>query len=173
MMLKTLMEVMDLIESRDPVDKIRSKIEGRIKYEEKAVQDVTFIKALYDGGGENVEILGRLGAIQMSGVSKGLVSDADGAIVTLTTLLELLNLRDKGIELKVNASFVTNLSMKASLIPHSPFKFMVPPVGLDDALKIEVDPKASIILSIDSTKGNRLVKFDDFALTHVIKDGIS
>lgn len=100
-----------------------------------------------------------------------MVSDADGAIVSLTTLLELLNLREKGIELKVDVSFVTNLSMIAKLIPHAPFKFMVPSVGLDDALKVEVDPQATTVLSIDSTKGNRLAKYDDFALTHVIKDG--
>ena len=169
MILKTLLDVIDILESRDPVERIRRRLEGRVKFDEVVVEGVPVIKALYEGGGRRVEILGRLGAIQTG--EKGLVSDADGAVVSLTTLLELLNLREKGIELKLDVSFATNLSTTARLIPHSPFKFMVPPVGLDEALKVEVDPQATTVLSIDSTKGNRLAKYDDFALTHVIKDG--
>ncbi|ACP35317.1 protein of unknown function DUF1177 [Sulfolobus islandicus Y.G.57.14] len=172
MMLKKLLEVIDILESEDPLQKIKEKLEGKVKYEEVKAGEVTFIKALYEGGGKDkVEILGRLGAIQMVGVNKGLVSDADGAIVSLTTLLELLNLREKGIELDLNVLFVTNLSVKAKLIPHKPFDFMVPLLGLDEALKVEVDPSASFVVSIDSTKGNRIAKFDDFAITHVVKDG--
>ncbi|TRM82688.1 DUF1177 domain-containing protein, partial [Sulfolobus sp. F3] len=32
MMLKTLMEVIDILESKDPVDKIREKLKGRIDH---------------------------------------------------------------------------------------------------------------------------------------------
>ncbi len=172
MMLKTLMEVIDILESKDPVDKIREKLNGKVNhYEEKQLGKVTYIKCLYKGKGKGrVEILGRLGAIQMS-QEKGLVSDADGAIVSLAVLFELLNLREKGIELDIDVSFVTNISLDAKLIPHQPFNFMVPLVGLDEALKEEVDSEANLILSIDSTKGNRIAKYDDFAITHVIKDG--
>jgi len=173
MMLKTLMEVIDLLESKNPLERVKERLKGKIEYEEVQVGEVTFLKALYEGKEKKnkIEILGRLGSIQMEGVNKGLVSDADGAIMSLTTLLELLNLREKGIEFNIDVLFVTNLSTRAKLIPHKPFNFMVPLVGLDDALKVEVDPSASLVVSIDSTKGNRLAKFDDFALTHVIKDG--
>ncbi|MEJ2776244.1 DUF1177 domain-containing protein [Sulfolobus sp. SCGC AB-777_L09] len=171
MMLKSLMEAIEVLESKDPLSILRSKLKD-VEYEEKKIGEVTFIKAYYKGGGKDrIEILGRLGAIQMQGINKGVVSDADGAIITLAVLFELLNLREKGIEFDIDVSLITNISLKAKLIPHKPFDFMVPLVGLDEALKEEVDPKASLILSIDSTKGNRLAKFDDFALTHVIKDG--
>ncbi|BAB67660.1 DUF1177 domain-containing protein [Sulfurisphaera tokodaii] len=172
MILKTLIDVIDILESKNPLEIIRKRLENKVKYEEITVGEVPYIKVLYKGGGKDkIEILGRLGAIQMINTNKGLVSDADGAIITLTTLFELLDLMDKGIVFDIDIVFVTNLATKAKLIPHKPFDFMVPLMGLDDALKIEVDPTASFILSIDSTKGNRLAKYDDFALTHVIKDG--
>ncbi|MEM0165758.1 MAG: DUF1177 domain-containing protein [Saccharolobus sp.] len=172
MMIKSLMEAIEILESKDPMPLIREKLKGKIEYEEKKIGDVIFIKALYKGNGKNrVEVLGRLGAIQMQGINKGLVSDADGAIVTLATILELINLMEKGIYLEVDVSLITNISLRAKLIPHKPFDFMVPQIGLDEALKEEVDPKANLILSIDSTKGNRIAKFDDFAITHVIKNG--
>ncbi|AHC52038.1 hypothetical protein SUSAZ_08970 [Sulfolobus acidocaldarius SUSAZ] len=172
MMLKTLMEVIDVLESKDPVDKVRERLKGKVDgYEEKQLGEVTYVKCLYRGRGkERVEVLGRLGAIQVR-QEKGLVSDADGAIVSLAILFELLNLREKGIELDVDVSFVTNISLDAKLIRHRPFNFMVPLIGLDEALREEVDGEANLILSIDSTKGNRIAKYDDFAITHVIKDG--
>ncbi|MBB5254534.1 DUF1177 domain-containing protein [Sulfurisphaera ohwakuensis] len=172
MILKTLIDVIDILESKNPLEMIRKRLENKVEYEEITVGEVPYIKVLYKGGGKDkIEILGRLGAIQMVGTSKGLVSDADGAIITLTTLFELLDLMDKGVAFNIDILFVTNLATKAKLIPHKPFDFMVPLMGLDDALKIEVDPTASFILSIDSTKGNRLAKYNDFALTHVVKDG--
>ena len=171
MILKSLIDVLELLESRDPVSKIEERLKGRVEYSKKSIGDVVYIKALYRGKGKGrVEILGRLGAIQVKG-EKGLVSDADGAIVALTTLFELLNLKEKGIELDIDVSFVTNISLDAKLIPHKPFNFMVPLIGLDEALKEEVDPEAKLILSVDSTKGNILAKYDDFAITYVIKDG--
>ncbi|BFI75933.1 DUF1177 domain-containing protein [Sulfurisphaera ohwakuensis] len=172
MILKTLIDVIDILESKNPLEMIRKRLENKVEYEEIKVGEVPYIKVLYKGGGKDkIEILGRLGAIQMVGTNKGLVSDADGAIITLTTLFELLDLMDKGVAFNIDILFVTNLATKAKLIPHKPFDFMVPLMGLDDALKIEVDPTASFILSIDSTKGNRLAKYNDFALTHVVKDG--
>ncbi|ARM76926.1 DUF1177 family protein [Acidianus manzaensis] len=169
-MLKSLLEAIDILESKDPLSKIREKVKG-IKYEEKNFGEVTYLKAYYGNGGKKrVEILGRLGAIQMKD-SKGLVSDADGAIVSLALILELINLKDKGITFDVDVSVVTNISLNAKLIPHKPFNFMIPLIDFNDALKEEVDPNADLILSIDSTKGNRLAKYDDFAITHVIKDG--
>ncbi|BCU69782.1 DUF1177 domain-containing protein [Stygiolobus caldivivus] len=172
MILKTLIDVIGILESKSPLETIRKRLENKVEYEETIVGEVPYIKAVYKGGGKDkIEILGRLGAIQMVNTNKGLVSDADGAVITLTTLFELLDLMDKGIVFDIDIVFVTNLATRAKLIPHRPFDFMIPLMGLDDALKIEVDPTASFILSIDSTKGNRLAKYDDFALTHVIKDG--
>ncbi|QKR00204.1 DUF1177 domain-containing protein [Metallosphaera tengchongensis] len=171
MMFKTLMEVLEILESADPMDQIKSMLKGKILLREINVEDVPFLKAVYGGGKERVRVIGRLGAIQMRKVNKGLVSDADGAVVSLALLMELVKLMEKGIKLDVEVSIVTNLSTDAKLVPHKPFDFMVPPVGLDDALKIEVDEETSLVLSVDSTKGNKIAKYDDFALTHVVKDG--
>lgn len=171
MILKTLLDVIDLLESNNPLELLKRKIPKDIEYEEKKIGEVTYVKAYYKGGGkQRIEILGRLGAIQMK-ENKGLVSDADGAIVSLTALLELVNLMQKGIEFDIDISIITNISLNAKLISHKPFNFMVPLIDFNDALKEEVDPKADLILSIDSTKGNIIAKYDDFALTHVIKDG--
>ncbi|MEM0173903.1 MAG: DUF1177 domain-containing protein [Sulfolobaceae archaeon] len=177
MILKNLIEVIEILESSEPIVKVREKVRGAdfIEYEEIERGDgkVTFLRALVKGrkGNRRIEILGRLGAIQMRSKYKGLVSDADGAIVALTVLFELIDLKRKGIEFDADVSIVTNIALDAKLIPHKPFDFMVPPIGLDEALQIEVDPKAELILSIDSTKGNILAKYNDFALTHVVKEG--
>jgi len=174
MMLKSLIDAIEILETKDPLRKIRERLKGveYFEYKEDKMGEVTFLKVYFNYGNKNkVEILGRLGAIQMQNVNKGLVSDADGAIITLAVLFELQNLLNNGIELNLGVSFVTNISLNAKLIPHKPFDFMVPSIGLEDALKEEVESNASLILSIDSTKGNKIAKFDDFAITHVIKDG--
>lgn len=170
-MLKSLIDTIEILESKEPLDLLRERVKGKVEFQDKDLEGVTYVKALYRGSGKDrVEVLGRLGAIQVKG-EKGLVSDADGAIVTLAVLFEVINLLEKGIKFDVDISFVTNLALDAKLIPHKPFNFMIPLVGMEEALKEEVDKEANLILSIDSTKGNRLAKYNDFAITQVIKDG--
>ncbi|BCU66904.1 hypothetical protein HS7_03410 [Sulfolobales archaeon HS-7] len=161
-----MMNVIELLESSEPIDALKKEIPG-LQVMEKG--EVSFIKYKY-GDGKPIEILGRLGAVQMKG-EYGLVSDADGAIVALTVLLELLNLKRKGISIPGSVVISTSISLDAGLIEHKPFKFMVPKIGLEDALPIEVERDAELVISVDSTKGNNLVKFDDFALTHVVFGG--
>lgn len=168
MILKTLMDVIEILESKNPLSYLEEECKKYgIELQEKKMGDVTFIKAKIGKGKRKAELLGRLGAIRVSS-NNGLVSDADGAIITITSMLEWAK---NYSEIEGEAIFSTSISLDAKLIPHKPFKFMVPLVGLDDALKLEVDKEAQFLISVDSTKGNRIAKYNDFAISHIIKDG--
>ncbi|BCU71595.1 DUF1177 family protein [Stygiolobus caldivivus] len=176
MILESLIKTVSALETKNPKQKILEIIKNRgVEVEEINLkannEDVTYLR-FYVKNSKNrtVEVLGRLGAVQINN-SIGLVSDADGAIVSLTVLLELLNLIENGFNIPINVTVITNVSTNAMLIPHQPFYFMVPLVGLEEAIKYEVDKKADTLISIDSTKGNKIAKYNDFAITHVIKEG--
>ncbi|AWR93790.1 DUF1177 family protein [Acidianus brierleyi] len=168
MILKTLMEVIEILESKNPFSYLEEECKKYgIELQEKKIGDVTFVKAKIGKGKRKAEILGRLGAIRVSN-HYGIVSDADGAIISLTSMIEWAK---NYSEIEGEAIFSTNISLDAKLIPHKPFNFMVPLVGLDDALRLEVDKEAQFLISVDSTKGNRIAKYNDFAISHIIKDG--
>jgi hypothetical protein len=166
--MKTLMEVIEILESKDPISNLEKECEKYdIKLEGKKIDNVAFIKAKIGKGEKKAEILGRLGAIKVSN-NKGIVSDADGAIVSITSMIEWAK---NYSEIEGEAIFSTSISLNAKIIPHKPFNFMVPLVGLNEALEIEVDKEAQFLISVDSTKGNRIAKYNDFAISHIIKDG--
>src|SRR4030042_6726959 len=45
------------------------------------------------------------------------------------------------------------------------------PVDMATMNRHEVSPEMDAILSVDATKGNRVIKFDGFAITPTIKEG--
>ncbi|AWR96854.1 DUF1177 family protein [Acidianus sulfidivorans JP7] len=169
MIMKTLLDIIEILESKNPISALEEECKKYdIELQEKRLNNnVIFIKAKIGKGKKKAEVLGRLGAIKISD-RKGIVSDADGAIISITSMIEWAK---NYSEIEGEAIFSTNVSLDASLIPHKPFNFMVPLVGLDEALKLEVDNDAQFIISIDSTKGNRIAKYNDFAITHIVKDG--
>jgi hypothetical protein len=116
-------------------------------------------------------IIGRLGGIGARPDKIGLVSDADGAIAALAAAAKIAVMRKKGDILKGDVIVATHLCPSAPIIPHEPVDFMDSPVSLETMNKYEVDERMEAILSIDTTKGNRVINCRGFAISPTLKDG--
>ena len=101
----------------------------------------------------------------------GLVSDADGAITALACASKLLELRRKGEKLRGDVIITTHLCPTSPIIPHDPVPFMDSPVSIETMNTYEVDQRMEAILSIDTTKGNRIINHRGFAISPPVKDG--
>ena len=116
-------------------------------------------------------IIGRLGGIGARPHKIGLVSDADGAITALAAAAKIAVMRKKGDVLKGDIVVATHLCPGSPIIPHEPVDFMGSPVSLETMNKYEVDERMEAILSIDTTKGNRVINCRGFAISPTLKDG--
>jgi len=101
----------------------------------------------------------------------GLVSDADGAIVALSLALKLADMRAKGDELDGDVVISTHICPDAPVQPHEPVPFMGSPVDTATMNREEVDPEMDAVLSVDTTKGNRVANWRGFAITPTVKEG--
>lgn len=116
-------------------------------------------------------VIGRLGGIGARPHKIGLVSDADGAITALAAASKIAGMRKKGDQLPGDVIFATHLCPHSPIIPHEPVSFMDAPVSLETMNKHEVDEKMEAILSIDTTKGNRVINYRGFAISPTVLDG--
>lgn len=116
-------------------------------------------------------IIGQLGGVSAYPEVKGLVSDADGAIVALSSALKLAKMKEKGIELEGDVIITTHICPDAPIVPHDPVPFMDSHVSTKKSNKHLVDERRDAIISIDATKGNRIHNQNGFAITPTIKDG--
>lgn len=123
------------------------------------------------GSGPTLGIIGRLGGIGARPSRIGLVSDADGAIVALASALTLADLLAGGDALTGDVMIATHVSPNAPVVPHEPVPFMGSPVDMATKNRMEVDPAMDAILSVDTSRGNRLVNQRGFALTPTVKQG--
>lgn len=122
-------------------------------------------------GGPVLGIIGRLGGIGARPHAIGLVSDADGTIVTLAAALKLTDMAAAGDRLPGTVRFATHICPNAPTIPHEPVPFMHSPVDMDTMNRMEVHPDMTAILSVDTTRGNRLVNKRGMAITPTVKQG--
>lgn len=154
-----------------------SEIEMHKVKEERGETD--FIKIFIKGqegrsiGGKSptLGIIGRLGGIGARPHKLGLVSDADGAITALASASKISEMRKKGDILRGDVIVATHLCPHSPVIPHHPVPFMGAPVSLETMNKHEVDERMEAILSIDTTKGNRIINQRGFAISPTVKDG--
>jgi len=116
-------------------------------------------------------IIGRLGGIGARPHKTGFVSDADGAITALAAAAKIADLRKKGDRLQGNVIIATHLCPHSPIIPHEPVPFMDAPVSIETMNTFEVDERMDAILSIDTTKGNRVINCRGFAISPTVKDG--
>ncbi|MDH4273128.1 MAG: DUF1177 domain-containing protein [Candidatus Aminicenantes bacterium] len=116
-------------------------------------------------------IIGRLGGVGARPHKLGLVSDADGAITALACALKLTDMRSRGDALNGQVIIATHLSPRSPVIPHDPVPFMGAPVSMAVMNRFEVDQEMDAILSIDATKGNRVINHRGFAISPTVKDG--
>lgn len=123
------------------------------------------------GNTPTLGVIGRLGGIGARPHKIGLVSDADGAITALATAAKLADMRKKGDMLIGDVIIATHLCPHSPIIPHEPVPFMDAPVSMETMNNYEVDEQMAAILSIDTTKGNRIINSRGFAISSTVKDG--
>lgn len=157
----------------------RGLSEVEVKTLEGSKGKTDFIKIVIPGkygksnGYENptIGIIGRLGGIGARPQMLGLVSDADGAIVAISSAIKFADMLKKGDKLLGDVIITTHICPNAPTKPHKPVPFMDSPVEMETLLSNEVDKGMDAILSIDATKGNRLIKVNGFAITPTVLNG--
>uniref|UniRef100_A0A832MPK6 DUF1177 domain-containing protein n=1 Tax=Pseudothermotoga hypogea TaxID=57487 RepID=A0A832MPK6_9THEM len=116
-------------------------------------------------------IVGQLGGVGARPEMVGLVSDADGAIAALACALKLAQMKQKGEELVGTVFVTTHICPDAPTKEHKPVPFMDSPIGVREALKLMLSRRVDAILSIDTTKGNRIAKKKGFAISPTVLRG--
>ncbi len=186
-MLKQVLEIIDLIDdahiSGFKVKKFLLKrgIEDikvvEVKGEKSKKTD--FLKIIIKGkegklsgrSAPTLGIIGRLGGIGARPAAIGLVSDSDGAVAVLATALKIADMKAKADEIDGDVIIATHICPDAPTEPHEPVPFMGSPVDMQTMNKMEVDPQMDAILSIDTTKGNRILNQRGIAITPTVIDG--
>ena len=138
-----------------------------------------FVKVVVPGsegkasGGEapTLGIVGRLGGLGARPEAVGYVSDGDGAVAALSAALKLADMRLRGDVLAGDVIIGTHVCPDAPTRPHDPVPFMDSPVDMATMNEKEMDPAMDAVLSIDTTKGNRLVNHRGIAISPPVKEG--
>jgi hypothetical protein len=123
------------------------------------------------GSAPTLGLVGRLGGIGARPERIGLVSDADGAITVLACALKLGLLAAHGDVFPGDIIIATHICPHAPTQPHEPVPFMGSPVDMAVMNRYEVDPRMEAILSVDTTKGNRIINQRGFAISPTVKEG--
>lgn len=154
-----------------------------VNYEapEDTTQICDFIKVVIKGkngkssGGETpaptMGIIGRLGAQQAQPARIGKVSDSDGSIVALATAMKLLDMSAKGAQPEGDVIITTHIATHVSITPHDPVDFMGMPILSDTMNDYEVDDEMDAIISVDTSKGNSIIKHRGIAISATAKEG--
>ena len=101
----------------------------------------------------------------------GFVSDGDGALCALAVAAKLLDMQTKGDYLEGDVFVSTQICPHAPTAPHKPVPFMGSPVEMSQVNKEEVSPELDAILTVDTTKGNRVINTRGFAISNTVKEG--
>ncbi|MBM4460484.1 MAG: DUF1177 domain-containing protein [Chloroflexi bacterium] len=123
------------------------------------------------GDGPTLGVIGRLGGIGARPAQIGLVSDADGAIVALSAALKLADMAAAGDVLPGPVRFATHICTHAPTTPHEPTPFMGSPVEIGAMNAMEVHEEMQAILSVDTTRGNRVINQRGFAISPTVREG--
>lgn len=165
-------QVGELLKSNGIDDVTVTRVHG-----EKGYTD--FVKAVIPGSNGNsaggdaptLGIVGRHGGLGARPELIGFVSDGDGPLVALSAALKLGVMRGKGDVLPGDVIVGTHVCPHAPSRPHFPVPFMGAPVGGAEMNKHELDDRMDAILSVDTTKGNRVINHRGFAISPTVKQG--
>ena len=123
------------------------------------------------GDSPTLGVIGRLGGIGARPEAIGLVSDGDGAVAAIAVASKLAKMQRKGDVLDGDVIVATHICPDAPTEPHEPVAFMGSPVDMDIMNRYEVHPEMDAVLSIDTTKGNRVINRRGFAISPTVKEG--
>lgn len=186
MALKQVIEILDLVD-RPTIDVAalisRLTIEGapppRLLPARSSRGSTTFVSVLVpghhgrNGGGQapTLGIIGFLGGVGARPAVTGLVSDGDGAVAALAAAAKLCDMCRAGDQLAGDVVVTTHLSPNAPVIPHDPVPFMSAPMSHALLRRRLVDARMEAVLSIDTTRGNRVINHRGFAISATVKQG--
>ncbi|GGA91347.1 DUF1177 domain-containing protein [Ornithinibacillus halotolerans] len=186
MSLKYTMEVMELVDDSSANGQMIVELFEGNEFVEASYQTVKgekgstdFVKIVIKGtngklvGGDapTLGIVGRLGGLGARPSRIGLVSDGDGAIAAVATALKLSTMATKGDRLPGDVCVTTHICPNAPTEPHEPVDFMGSPVDILTMNQYEVTPEMDAVLSIDTTKGNKVFNHRGFAISPTVKSG--
>ncbi|MBY4866473.1 DUF1177 domain-containing protein [Burkholderia sp. Bp9017] len=123
------------------------------------------------GTAPSLGIVGRLGGIGARPSRIGLVSDADGAIAAVASALKLAQMRRHEDVLDGDVFITTHICPDAPTLPREPVDFMDSPVPPEVFNAHEVWSEMDAVLSVDTTKGNRIINHKGYAISPTVKDG--
>lgn len=116
-------------------------------------------------------IVGKLGGIGARPEQIGMVSDADGAIAAVAMAMKLATMNRKGDVLEGDVIISTHICPAAPTRPHHPVPFMSAPVDRRVLGQAEIHRDMAAILSIDTSRGNRVVNWKGIAITPTVREG--
>jgi hypothetical protein len=116
-------------------------------------------------------IIGYLGGVRAQPEIIGLVSDADGCAAALAAGLKLVQMYGLGDRLPGDVIVTTHISTDASIVNHGPVPFMASPVDMAMKNRYLVDQSMEAVLSLDTTRGNRIINGRGVAISPTVKQG--
>jgi len=187
MLMKQLIEVYDLLDSSYASGKqvegylrgIRSDAEVEVYTLEGPKGKTDMVKVRIPGtkgkskgmDAPTIGLLGRLGGLGARPERIGFVSDGDGALIAISLAAKILDMQNKGDYLEGDVFISTHVCPDAPTREHHPVPFMDSPVNMAQVNREEVTEELDAILSVDTTKGNRIINTRGFAISPTVKDG--
>lgn len=123
------------------------------------------------GDAPTIGIIGRLGGLGARPEQVGFVSDGDGALTVIAAAAKLTAMARLGDRLDGDVMITTHVDPDAPTAPHEPVPFMGSAIDMAAVNDHEVLPQMEAILSVDTTKGNRICNHNGFAITPTVKEG--
>lgn len=185
-MLKQCMELFELLDRADATGGAAAELMERHGAAEVSVRHVRGEKGETDfirfcipgergrsagGTAPTIGIVGRLGGLGARPAVKGFVSDGDGALCALAAGLKLAEMSGHGDRLQGDVVVCTHICPNAPVVPHEPVFLMGSPVEDGEMCRLETEVPVDAILSVDTTKGNRIFCRRGFAITPTVKEG--
>ncbi|HMA59418.1 MAG TPA: DUF1177 domain-containing protein [Halanaerobiales bacterium] len=165
-------EMADFLKERGAENVYVTSIQGKNGYTDGIKIYIAGKNGKKNGGNApTLGIIGRLGGIGARPLVKGFVSDGDGALTVLSAALKLIEMKTKGDQLEGDIIITTHICPNAPTIEHKPVPFMGSPIDMRAMNEHEVLPEMEAILSVDTTKGNKIVNSNGFAISPTIKEG--
>src|SRR6516162_3089053 len=126
---------------------------------------------LRGGTSRTLGVIGRLGGLGARPKRIGLVSDGDGAVAAVAIALKIARMQAEGDPLPGDVIISTHVCPDAPTRPHQPVEFMDSLVTVEEMNAREVFREMDALLSIDTTKGNRILNHRGFAISPTVKEG--
>lgn len=123
------------------------------------------------GDAPTLGVIGRLGGIGARPEITGYVSDGDGALAATAAAAKLIGMAANGDYLAGDVIVTTHICPDAPTLEHHPVPFMDSPITMEDTWEHEIDPAMDAVVSIDTTKGNRVINVRGVAMSPTVKQG--